>query len=264
MPTINRLRWLTTFNPDIWQASGSQLAASWKQHKPPGQLLLYAAGMPHGFTKLAENLHPQTDPTLEYWYRSWIERNADVIPESLGGKWKGPCSCGTTDPHSTQHKLPCPDYWFCKHAARWLLKIVCLMRALPSDDDIVIWLDADTEFTARPTEEDVLGWFGDASVFYLKGPKREAWETGVIGFRGREGREAIRATWKRYSTNVFRQDPRWCDPYQIRKAVEGSRIAAIDLATDASGHSDVVPHSPLAPFLTHKKGLHGRVLGLFT
>jgi hypothetical protein len=126
-----------------------------------------------------------------------------------------------------------------------------------------IWLDSDVAFTAKVTEELVTSWFKSSSVFFLKGPKRKVWETGILGMDGQAGKSFIVKTFEYYMSGGFREQPRWDDGFIFQKVAERDKaLNKLDLATDASGHSDVAPHSPLGPYLKHNKGTHGRGLGI--
>jgi hypothetical protein len=80
------------------------------------------------------------------------------------------------------------------------------------------------------------------------------------------GGAALDALLGRYASGAFRTDPRWDDCYQLQQVL--SRLPAgthADLATAVDPkHAEVVPHSPLAPYLAHRKGRHGRELGIMT
>lgn len=270
------LIWVTSFTQPIYTASGRNLIKTFVQNKIEGQLYAHSEGAikprPPGMGEYASNVHwkdgLQTDPQLT----SWLEANADIIPTDLGGKWKGPCKCPNgKNPHAKTHKLPCPGYWFCRHASRWYRKMVALRRTL---DDIkpshypdlrLLWVDADVIFRSNKlTEERVDCWFQGHDLFYLKGPKRAEWETGVFGIKGVAGVDYLRKLFLRFSTGKFREDIRWDDCYQSRMTLKSiPTLKAIDLATDASGYSEVVPHSPLGEYMAHLKGVHSRILKIF-
>lgn len=266
--------WVTSFNRQIWEASGRAMVESFELSGSCGTLIVQAESV----------AAPRLVPASVDWHNRlmtdarltrFLTANAHVIPSDLGGRWVGPCRCPNgKNPNARTHRMPCPGAWFCRHAYRWYRKPVSLLRAVEAitrpftENDALVWVDADTVFARGVSADTVLSWFAGRDVFYLKGPKRKFWEAGVLGFRGQNGLKLLEATLNRYQSGIFLRDSRWDDSFQFQVAFtelsEKGILTGHDLATDASGHADVVPHSPIGQFITHHKGRHGRILKIFT
>jgi hypothetical protein len=259
---IVRILWATTFSADLWQDSGRLLVESFLATKTPGTLVAYTEGIdvpaaPNVLTRRIDK-----DPFLV----SFLQRNRDVIPIALGGVLPSPeCHCRGREPldmHSSKHTLPCPGYWFCKNAYRWLRKPLAAKKACDefgADYDIMMWVDSDASFLKTIPPEVVASWFPpDTGCIFLKN-KRLAIETGVFGYHLKQGGPKIADTvLKRYETGVFRKDHRWDDCVQLWKGIAASGVKAVDLATKVGERSTVIQFSPLAPYLGHDKGRHLR------
>jgi hypothetical protein len=124
--------------------------------------------------------------------------------------------------------------------------------------DAYVWLDSDCVFTSCLPFEELATWFRRGAVLYLKSPARGVMESGVIGIRNcAGGRKFVRATVERFQSGEFRRDARWDDGYQFQLTLyRHPEIRAVDLATTANENSDVVPFSPWASYLCHRKGMH--------
>jgi hypothetical protein len=258
--------WVTSFSAKLYEASGRELVESYVRTGSCGIMVVAPEGLNGIDLPESEgNVSRLPDLSTDIWLTDWLRRYAKHIPVDLGGKWSGPCKCKHPGNPHARHKLPCPGYWFCRHASRWYRKIVALKRVLDTApcQRRLVWVDADVVFDKRVDESVVDSWFGEHDLFYLKGPKREEWETGVVGYQGLKGLDFIETIWNRYLVGLFLKDSRWDDCYQSRMALKTRPdVRAVDLATGSSGHSDVVPHSPLGRYLSHFKGRHGRVLGI--
>jgi hypothetical protein len=255
---------VTSFSPEIYQASGRYLIRSFIQHRVDGHLLcghegnrppLRAAGAPLLFYDL------DVDSAL----RSWRRKNRHIIPRDLGGD-AGPCGCAhPDDPWAADHRPGCTGQWFNRNASRWFRKIVCLRHALTLSCDVIVWLDADCRFHRRLTRERLAALFRGRAVFYLKSRQRRVPDTGIFGLHlGRGGRRFAEHLIERYESGVFRKDTRWDDGAQFELTRRGLQtVRCVDLATHATGDSAVVPNSPLRAYLTHDKGRH-YALGVMT
>jgi hypothetical protein len=258
--------WATTFSKDLYEESGKLLIESFLRTETPGKLVVYVEGMDLNVNilKYAPNIEQRRidhDPVLA----DFMEKHRSVIPQSLGGDARAPeCRCrgGPLDVHHKKHKLPCVGYWFCKNAFRWLRKPLAAKRAadeFSQKHDILMWVDADASFLQTVPEAVVESWFAKKyACIYLKN-KRSAIETGVFGYNLPLGGHAIAdAVLARYTTGVFRKDPRWDDCVQMEKGIAAAKKPAIDLATDLGPRNTVIQFSPLAPYLGHDKGRHNR------
>lgn len=268
-----RVLWVTSFGPDMYRATGRNLVSTFLNSGTAGELVAFAEGMvadppavpaPDRVTVR----HLDGDP----WLDGWLRANRDIIPRALGGA-AGPCQCPTAgDPHARDHKPRCVGQWFNKNAARWFRKVASLRLALAHADarkarpDALIWVDSDCVFRRKVVPAEAGRWFGSADVFYLQSARRKAIESGVIGFRTNPGgREFLSRVFRLYESGDFRAEARWDDGYIFTVVKDrGKDLKAVDLAFRTTGRAEVVPNSPLAPYLAHYKGRHGRGLGLMT
>lgn len=259
--------WVTSFSDDLYQTTGKSLVATYENTGSCGKLFVAGERLSGFKTSKPESVVMLPDPSASADLQRFISKNQDIIPKEFGGAWTGPCSCPKPDdPKDKQHKPGCPGSWFCKHAIRWFRKFLALrsfMQASYTGYTHVIWLDSDVIFKKRVSELDAAGWYKKNDVFFLKGPKRKIWETGIVGFTVERGLTLAQNAYDALQDGTFRKFPRWDDSYTLQTTAESMpSLKTIDLATDASGHADVVPHSPLNPFLAHNKGTHGRGLGI--
>ncbi len=257
--------WATTFSKDMWETSASRLVEAFWATRTPGKLVAFTEGMdlPSGMN--CEGHRLEGDPVL----KTFLAKNADVIPRELGGVAKAPlCKCpkGPFDAHDTKkHRLPCVGYWFCKNAYRWLRKVVAANLAAEAHPghDVLMWVDADATFLKTTPPDVVESWFKAKNhvngCVYLKN-KRTAIETGVVGYHLRHGgRKVLAKLLRRYTTGTFRRDRRWDDCVQLGNAINECRgVFSADLATAVGPNSTVIQFSPLGEYLGHDKGLHRR------
>lgn len=258
MASINVL-YVTSFSPDLYQATGRHLLRSYLESDSDGRMLIcHEQGMAGEFRGLGGQFLVD-DLDKSQLLSQWLKANRDIIPSYLGGD-AGPCHCVGND-----HATGCASSWFNRNASRWFRKIVSLDQAIQiADVDIIIWLDSDCRFKRKLTTKEILDFFGEHAIFYLKSKDRTVMESGIVGFYlNRGGRDFIEITTRRYRSGEFRNYERWDDGYQFQVTVERHpEIMAVDLATHMSGYDDVVPNSPLGVYFNHFKGVHGPVLHL--
>lgn len=259
--------WATTYCKEMWETSASHLIESFQATRTPGKLVAYVEGIdPPGGMNVEGRRLEEGD-----FLPAFLKKNAEVIPDTLGGTLKPPyCKCrrGPFDVHSKNHRLPCPGYWFCKNAFRWLRKV--LSANLAADEfhkshDILMWVDSDASFLKQTPPEVVESWFRGKQgqkygCVYVKN-KRSAIETGVVGYHLKYGgRQILSAMLRRYSGDKFRKDYRWDDCVQLELAIAdvGRKVKTADLATAVGPNNTVLQFSPLGEYLGHDKGLHRR------
>lgn len=258
-----RILWATTFSGDLYDVSGKLLLASYASTGTPHMLAIYAEDvqLPDAPAQVCIPISTR-DPVLHKFLRD----HRSVIPRALGGILGRPeCRCkgGPFDVHARKHKLPCPGYWFCKNAFRWLRKVYSAYQAASrfrEDYDILMWVDSDTRFLRKVPPEVVAGWFPEKTgCIYFKS-RRDAIETGIVGYHLQHGGvKILTALMHRYVSGVFRQDHRWDDCVQLEKALESCPdVRSVDLATDVGPNNTVLQFTPLRDYLTHDKGLHRR------
>lgn len=266
---MSKVLFVTSFNRELFEASGRALVESWAEHKPEGHLRAATEGVTAaelvGEDAVYHGLH---HAPLESFapLRRFERDNRDIIPRDLGGLAR-PCRCpNARNPHAKTHAAGCPNYWFNRHASRWFRKVCALTAALHADTgaDVFAWLDADCVFLKPLPHAKVEEVLGGKDVAYLKSKDRQVIESGVMLFDLRRGgRRFIEDVFRRYTSGAFRRDKRWDDAYQFQQALGANRtITSVDMARRATGHADVLPNSPLGEYLEHRKGRHSRVLKL--
>lgn len=258
--------WVTSFSNDLYEATGKNLVKSYEDTGSCGKLFIAPERV-----KSLELAKPDVsallaDPSTSGDLLTWIGKNASIIHRDFGGTWTGPCGCpNPNDSKDKRHKPSCPNSWFCKHAVRWFRKIIALRDLFGTGYmySRVIWIDSDVVFKQKVTEDLVTSWFNGSDIFHFKGPKRKVWETGILGLNVPNGVSVINKVFDCYMSGEFLNHPRWDDGYIIQQvAMSIKSVKKLDLATDASGHADVIPHSPLRDYMEHHKGTHGRGLGI--
>lgn len=272
-PKHTNILWVTSFGSDMYEASGKSLLKSFLAHDVIGKFFVGVEGInpPPKFHELPGARAEQFvshDVSADPWLKEWLEKNADVIPEHLGGTNSGKCECpgGPFEVHDKRHTMPCIGHWFNRNASRWFRKIVTQRRAIEyaqgQDISHVIWLDSDCVFRRRVTARNAVDWFKRQAFFYLKS-RRPIMEAGVLGFDLiQDGQQILDAVVQCYDSGNFRKHARWDDSAVYQKFVDRATIKTIDIALGVGKHAAVVPHSPLHLYLAHDKGRHGRKLNI--
>lgn len=262
---ISGVLFVTSFNQQLFDASGKAMCQSFLDSKSIGRLMVVSEGMV-GNDIPADDLitvHPIENMAA---LGTWEKANRDIIPKDLGGT--AVCKCkGTPEPHSKKHAPKCPGAWFNRYACKWFRKVVALNDALKiGRAEVIIWVDCDSVFKAPITDEVILEALGGKAIGYMKSKDRPVIESGLLVFHGpRGGFQLIESVFSRYMSGKFREDDRWDDGYQWQRVLELDpelRRSSIDMASRASGHADVLPHTIFGPYLTHNKGRHSRILKL--
>lgn len=255
---------LTSFSPDLLQATGRTLLGSYLAckidaplyvcHEPKGGIMPDFA--PWGI-KHVYNLDQ------DEFLRRWLDDNKDIIPRHLGGLAKE-CTCPDRKRMHGTHKRGCHYQWMNRNASRWFRKVVCWRYAAKRiDARMVVWVDSDSVFRRPMPVARVEALFGAASVFYCRG-RREAPETGVIGFHfEREGRRFIADLCDYYLNKEFRTEERWDDGYIVgRRVVEGAVLCRDVVSMREQVGNEAIQYTPLRDYITHNKGSHGRKMGV--
>jgi len=123
---------------------------------------------------------------------------------------------------------------------------------------MILWIDSDCCFLKAVPLAEIEAWFGDESVFFLRGPDRQVLESGIIGFRtDAGGRAVLNSVIERYRSGCFRSDCRWDDGYQFQLAIrENPAVVTTDWGGRAHDEGHVVSGSRLGEFIAHFKGRH--------
>lgn len=267
-PQKRKTLWITSCAADMWQASGRELVNSFLTHQVDGELWVYYEGDALPLLNNSRVRVVRLSVATNALLAGHLQRHGDLVPKEQGGSAGEPlCRCpgGPLDVHAKSHQPGCLGYWFNKNHFRWLRKLAALQEAASAakEFDAMVWLDADCLFRSHVSGFDVDAWFGpNVPAFFLQG-FRPAPETGVVGFNLAGGGRAFLDAWLDvYRSGRFRQEPRWDDGYAWQLACRALGPMALDLAVSVVDHAEVVPASCLAQFLEHRKGRHGRVLGL--
>lgn len=254
-----RLLCVTTFNDELFEASGRRLVRTFLRYGDAASSLLVCHEGACGSLLPASGRLLSFDLDQSRFLRDWLQAHRDIIPTNLGGL-AVECDCPSRGPFD-EHAAGCHWFWFNKNASRWFRKIVSLDAALQLDGfDALLWLDSDTRFKKRLPHAVVQDWFGGGSVFYFKSPQRRVMESGVLGVRLDDGgRRFLNTTIERYRSGEFRRYERWDDGFHFQTTLwEDASIRARDLATRKTGGTFVLPNSPAGSYLGHDKGLHRR------
>lgn len=264
---ISSVLFVTSFNKQLFDASGKAMCRSFIDSGSVGRLMVVTEGMSGDEVPDSDSISVHPIENMKD-LRKWEIKNRDIIPKDLGGT--AVCRCrGNPPPKSKKHGMYCPNKWFNRYASRWFRKVVSLVDAMRMGGaEVIIWADCDSVFTKPITDEVILEALKGKAIGYMKSKQRQVIESGLLVFHGpRGGFELIESVFVRYMSGKFRFDERWDDGFQWQKALEVDpelRRISIDMATKASGHADVLPHTIFGSYMEHHKGKHSRILKLRT
>lgn len=266
----NKMLWVTSFNEELYNASGKDLLDSFKITQTEGKWFI---GSELTSGKLwSEKKIPAYNLWASEFLSAWLEKNKDIIPQPLGGQAL-PCNC--RDPYARNernHRKGCHHGWFNRNASRWFRKIATLYHALDyakeQEFTHLLWLDCDCVFKQRVTTSFITeAVFEDADIVYMQS-KRPVMEAGFVGYKLSPATHEFFMKWfGLYQSGNFRQLERWDDCYTFNHIMKNLlafevKLKMNDIAWNMSGHSDVMPHSRIGDHITHNKGKHGRQLGI--
>lgn len=258
---------VTSFSPDLYEATGRRLMKSFLAQRGENLLLVCHEGLSEVLAKFDASAYVRLhgldkDPLLH----NWLKANRDIIPDYLGGTATH-CDCPNWEVRHAKHKRGCHFQWMNRNASRWFRKIVSWVRASElAPTRYLIWLDCDCEVLKPVTVETVAGWFGGAAMFHFRGLRHHS-DTGIVGFDligG--GREFIQAVHQRYQSGNFRGWPRWDDCTITDSIIADGHFGTRDLGAEGKPGkmkiSNIIPHTIVAPYFKHWKGSHGQKLGI--
>lgn len=240
MAEVPMILFVTSFDDELYRASGRDLIRTFLEFQKIGKLLLcFEGGGPNeidGDRVLGFDI--TQDPFLIEWE----------------GKYRQTCEKES-------------NYWR-RRAWQWYRKVISLRLALRYlDPGWLVWLDCDCEFKSEIGFKFLDGLAGPGrGVFYLHGD-REWTETGVLIFdcKNMSARRVLEGFFAWYDSGRFLELDRWDDCWIFDKVrSEFIKPLFYDLVLPcepAKGKPDlnVVHRSRLAPFLAHKKGSHLRL-----
>lgn len=261
-----KLLWVTSFNRQLFEASGRKLIQTFHETGTDGDLLLACEGGVDDEPECRECITLDLDKN--HTLRQWLEDNQDIIPDHLGGL-ATECDCtvvGDKLAPAARHKTGCHWAWFNRICSRWFRKLPAINAGIKLGYDAVVWLDSDCYFRSRMAAYDMNELFGGLDVFYVKGPFRSVPECGVVGYNVQaKGGEFFDAFLDCYTSGDFRQLERWDDSYVFDYVRQNgaSHCGTRDIASAKEGRDGhVVQHSKIRRWIRHDKGKHGRVMGI--
>jgi hypothetical protein len=255
------VRFVTSFNATLFEASGRRCVESFRHHNPGYELWCYIeADDAPALAELEAEVEAlgatvvrlDDQPLLDEFF----ELARDVIPQELGGD---------ASPEMFPGEGPASgDVWFRKHMFRWFRKVVSLDHAATGFDGVLFWMDCDCVSTAPLPQAVIEHVFAGAGVIHMKA-KRQHSETGVVGYDlAVPGvRELLANMKEHYMSRSFVDYPRWDDCITLDLCLaRPDAPPARDIARRVVANAEVLPATPLKRYLRHDKGLHSRGLNL--
>ncbi|NIQ13915.1 MAG: hypothetical protein GTO02_05775 [Candidatus Dadabacteria bacterium] len=257
--------WVTSFNKEIYEASGGRLLSSFVDKQVEGDIFIGFEG--ECYLQSYDRFHVFNLDDSKF-LQDWLTVNADIAPPKpcrCPDPWAGPCR---------KHVPKCPHTWFNRNTHRWFRKWATLRHALDMAKNVynrMIWIDADCRFISRLSEQAI-----DKTVFradtekecdvaYLK-HKRRVLEGGFVAYNigccHIRGIQLLEKIFKIYTSGEFRNYIRWDDCYVLQKAMRGFRCHDLAKVVDQRNHEEVFSGSKIGHYIRHDKGRHGRVLGI--
>lgn len=264
--------YVTSFNKELYNATGKKLLSSFydgTDWKIKGDLLIGKEG--NFDTLYGTNEHIIHDLEKDYFLQNWLHYNQDIIPDYLGGQAK-PCKCRNPFAREDRnHTKGCHFSWWNRNCSRWFRKIATLNYVMNYQNtygnigkyDYFVWLDADCIFLKEPHDilENIASW--DVDLFYMRGTKRRAVETGIFGIKNSDmGGFFVSQIVNLYLSKKYRTYDRWDDGFIFKIAIgESPLVRSIDIAAKCN-KPDVADFTCLTPYIKHNKGTHGRKLNI--
>lgn len=259
--------WVTTFNKELFDASGKRLLESHINFKCEGDWYI---GLENVFSdKLPEPINLQgrgINLICSDYLSRWLDRNLDISPPK-------PCHC--RDPWArkeSDHIKNCPHTWFNRNTYKWMRKIATLYHAheyaVRKGYRYINWIDSDCEFIFRTFFGTIHAIYGTDGydMLYLKGSDRKVMEAGFVSYdiSSPATNTFLLGLFNFYMSGEFRSLARWDDSYIIQKLIEKDDcLKAKDIATTISDKwSGVFQNSEIGNYIKHNKGRHGRKLGI--
>ncbi len=256
-----KILYLTTFNKEIFQASGEKMLDSFFATQEDGDILCCYEGLSlKHFKKYKSTRLKLFDLDNSKFLKSWLEENKDVIPVEFGGT-------------AIKEKRPEVYLGWNFRASGWFRKIVALDYAiqLASNYDAIVFVDSDSKFLKNIEISVYNSIFNEHAYFYHWGKERKkkflGVESGFIGFKTNENGLKVLNYWiDKFRNKVFRRYMRWDDGGMFSNVLlELNFQDGLDLVTNyqetGKSQSHVLERGIFGPYIIHDKGLHKR-LGL--
>lgn len=258
--------YVTSFSPDLYEASGKFLLQSRVDAGVVDPILICHEGGIDISVFPGANVHTYDLATSDI-LKNWLAANLDIIPVHLGGQAKE-CSCPNHEQRHAKHAPRCHYQWMNRNASRWFRKVVAWHQAvtiiMPDlGRRYMVWLDSDCLFRKVLAADTLQAWMRKKGVLYMLG-KRMTPETGVLALDcSRGGIEFVEQVLGSYMSGRFRAEARWDDTAISLSILRNPQISSIDIVDPSLPKTNqVLPTTPLGEFFEHRKGLHGRVLGV--
>lgn len=255
-PIEDRLLYATSFGPDMWEATGRNLVASFYKTQSSGEMLVSYEGFKYkgaGDRELKYNLDK------DVFLHTFLRENADVIPIHLGGETTQ-CDCKDShEMHCKHHIHGCYWHWMNRNASRWFRKVATLRHAASLPYRYVLWVDSDSALVADVSMRDFITELHGKSFFYFRA-HRPAPEVGLVGFdMANGGREAVAAICNRYESREYLGYERWDDGFIWGTLIDENLVNAHDACGKSRlNHNHVMMKTKWWNFVRHDKGAHGR------
>jgi len=263
------LLYVTSFNKQLYYATGKKLLATYLKYKIQSPLLITYEDnidnkLPHKQNFKLYNL--DKDNILQ----NWLKHFKFIIPKEYGGTALS-CSCKLDKSKINYnwhgHQFGCPHSEWNRRASKWFRKIVALNYALTLNPDKILFLDSDVYFTNHLPEKAINNIFRENGLIYHYGPYRSriktGIESGVIGFaREGGGFQFLEKVIHCFTSGEFMQFPRWDDGYIFKVLLEKTPknvLGRRDVVSVERRSSHVVNLGLFRHFLVHDKGHHSRI-----
>lgn len=255
-----RILYVSTFNKEIFAASGQKMLESFFKTQDNGDILCcYEQINPNKSFKNFQNSRLKLYNLEESKFlKGWLNDNQDVIPIECGGI-------------ATKDKRPEAFLGWNFRAAGWFRKIASLEYAvrLAANYDLIVFVDSDSKFLKNIDSklfEDVLK---NHDYFYHWGKERKkkslGVESGFIGFKTNEnGLFALNYWVGKFRDKIFRRYMRWDDGGMFSNVLYELEFKhGNDLVTNytenGKSQSHVIERGPFAEYFIHDKGLHKKL-----
>src|SRR5688572_14849119 len=171
----NRILYVTSFNEEIYQATGKNLVDSFFKHKIETDIFVGYEGF--DITKLNKWDLIYYNLDIDTYLQDIQQRFKHYIPEYLGGLSK---SCRCKDPwnrRDQRHVKRCHFNWWNRNWIRWFRKLACFHQHLRytnsnGDYNYFIWIDSDCVFKRTLPVSFIDKLMENHSVAYMRGKVR--------------------------------------------------------------------------------------------
>lgn len=253
--------YVSTFNKEIFNASGSKMLDSFFATQANGDILCcYEELNPlKSFKKYTHsNRFKYFDLKQSDFLQDWLETNKDVIPVECGGT-------------ATKQTKPEAFLAWNFRASGWFRKIASLnyAKTLIDEYDAIVFVDSDSKFIKNIDAKIYRSVFKDHNYFYHWGKERKKKELGVesgfIGFKNDEKGVSTLDLWiNKYRDKAFKRYMRWDDGGMFGNVLHEINFKyGNDLVTNyndlGKSQSHVLERGIFSGYVLHEKGLHKRL-----